>query len=112
MLTNSEILKIYLDNGLIEKCLMYQFGKLREPWKKQFSGDMMNDLCIIIQEYDNAKLNDAHNGNHMNAWLTRVIQNNLYSVSSRFYTTYIKFMARSNDLGEGPEDDGEDGNDG
>lgn len=97
-LSNAQILNIYLENGLIEKCLSFQFAKLKEPWKMQFSGDMLNDLIVIIAEYDNAKLNDVHKRKHMNAWLTRVLQNNLMSKSSKFYHQYLRFSLQTNDL--------------
>ena len=97
-LNNLDILKIYLDNGLIEKCLAFQFAKLKEPWKLQYSGDMLNDLIIIIAEYDNDKLNNVHKNNHMNAWLTRVLQNNLMSKSSKFYHQYLRFNLHSNEF--------------
>lgn len=97
-LSNADILNIYQENGLIEKCLSFQFSKLREPWKMQFSGDMLNDLIIIIAEYDNEKLNDIHRNKHMNAWLTRVLQNNLMSNSSKFYHQYLRFNLKTNDL--------------
>ena len=64
----------------------------------QFSGDMLNDLIVIIAEYDNAKLNDVHKRKHMNAWLTRVLQNNLMSKSSKFYHQYLRFSLQTNDL--------------
>lgn len=91
-LTNQEILSIYLNNNLIEDCVKYQFAKIHDPWKNQFSGDMFNDLIVIILEYDNDKLNNAHKNKHMNAWLTRVLQNNLMSDHSNFYLKYIKTM--------------------
>lgn len=104
-LKNSEILKLYLDNGLIERCLTFQFQKLREPWKMQYSGDMLNDLIIIIAEYDNDKLNNIHKNKHMNAWLTRVLQNNLMSKSSKFYHQYLRFNMHMNELNDVKGDD-------
>lgn len=106
-MTNDEILKFYLDNGLIETCLSFQFNKMKEPWKKQYSGDMLSDLCLVIANYDNEKLNNVHRNNHMNAWLTRVLQNQLYSNSSSFYRNYVKFNQQTEDLSgmEGMEDE-------
>lgn len=98
MLSNNEILQYYTENGLIEKCVKYQFGKMKEPGKIQYSGDMLSDLAIIISEYDNEKLNNVHNNNHFNAWLTRVIQNQIYSNHSAFYNTYLKFGNITGDL--------------
>lgn len=99
-LSNAQILNIYLENGLIEKCLTFQFQKLKEPWKMQYSGDMLDDLIIIIAEYPNDKLNNVHRNKHMNAWLTRVLQNNLMSKSSKFYHQYLRFNLQTNDLDE------------
>lgn len=98
-LTNWEIINIYLKNGLIEECAGYQFGKLaNEKWKMQYSGDMINDLIIVMAEYPNEKLNHIHRNKHMNAWLTRVLQNNLMSSSSKFYHQYLKFNLRTEDI--------------
>lgn len=99
-LSNGEILKIYIENGLIERCLSFQFAKLKEPWKMQYSGDMLDDLIVIIAEYPNDKLNNVHRNKHMNAWLTRVLQNNLMSKSSKFYHQYLRFNLQTNDLDE------------
>ena len=106
-MTNEEILKIYVDNGLIETCIKYQFGKMKESWKLQYSGDMYSDLCLTIANYDNEKLNNVHKNNHMNAWLTRVLQNQLYSKSSNFYHSYIRFNMNTDDLSGLEEEDDE-----
>lgn len=90
MLSNREIVDIYLQNGLIKKCIDMQFLKLRDMYKTQFRDDMMQDLVIILLEYDNAKMNNAHENNHMNALITRMLINNLWSNTSKFYRTYIK----------------------
>ena len=66
----------------------------------QYSGDMLDDLIIIIAEYPNDKLNNVHRNKHMNAWLTRVLQNNLMSKSSKFYHQYLRFNLQTNDLDE------------
>ena len=104
---NAEIIKTYVDNGLIERCVIYQFGKLKEKWKIQYSGDMMDDLVVWMANYPNDKLNDVHNKKHMNAWLTRVIQNNIMSSSSRFYNTYIKFNSKTEEINEVETEDDE-----
>lgn len=93
-MSNEEILDLYLSNGLIQKCLDMQFMKLNDKWRQQFKEDLYQDLIIVILEYDNDKLNDVHNNNHMNAWLTRIIQNQIYSNTSNFYHSYVKFPHR------------------
>lgn len=102
-MTNDEIIKYYVDNGLITKCVTQQFMRMcrnspGDTWKIQFEDDLINDLVIVLYEYDNEKLNDAHNKNHMNALLTRIILNNIYSKTSLFYRKYLKFQRSTDDL--------------
>lgn len=89
-MTNAEIVDIYIKNGLLWKCVVMQFLKLRDMYKTQFREDMYHDLIVILLEYDNAKLNNAHDNKHMNALVTRMLLNNIWSNTSRFHTTYIK----------------------
>ena len=88
-MTNLEILNEYmLDNGLLDKCLEMQFSKAGA--KKQYIEDLKNDLVVDILQTNNEKLNNVVQNKHVNAWLTRLIQNNLYSKSSWFWRRYIR----------------------
>lgn len=104
MLSNSEILEYYMndDNGgnLPKKCVDYQFLKLAktEPWKMQYKDDFYDDLIVYLLTYDNAKLNNAHENHHMNALITRIIQNQIYSSSSKFFCQYLRFPLKCDDL--------------
>lgn len=95
MLSNSEIVQIYLDNRLIKTCVECQFSKLKD---RQYEDDFFQDLVLILLEYDNDKLNNAHNNNHINALITRIIMNNIYSVTSKYYKNYIKFNSNSDEI--------------
>lgn len=98
MLSNSEIVQIYLDNRLIKTCIECQFSKLKD---RQYEDDFFQDLVLILLEYSNDKLNDAHNNNHMNALITRIIMNNIFSSTSRYYKDYIKFNNKSEAITKG-----------
>lgn len=95
MLSNSEIVQIYLDNRLIKTCVECQFSKLKD---RQYEDDFFQDLVLILLEYDNEKLNNAHKNNHINALITRIIMNNIYSVTSKYYKNYIKFSSNSDEI--------------
>lgn len=97
-MTAKEIVDIYIDNGLIEKCVDYQFGKVKETAVKQFKSDLFQDLIITLYEYDFNKLLDAHTNNHMNALISAVLIKNIWSGTSPFYTKYRKFMDKSDDI--------------
>lgn len=94
-MTNREIVDLYLENGLIQTCIDCQFSKISD---KQFKEDFFNDLILILLEMDNAKMNDAHENNHFNAFVTRIIINNIYSHTSRFYSTYKKFADKTTEI--------------
>lgn len=97
--TNNEILQDAIDTGLLDRCIECQFSKLED---RQFEQDFYQDLCLIILEYDNEKLNNAYR-KHFNAFLTRIIQNNIFSVNSHYYKDYIKYQNHKVDF-ELPED--------
>lgn len=93
--SNSEIFEECLD--LLKECMNYQFLKLcrLDPGKRQFKDDLFQDICVWILTYDNEKLNDAYRNKHVNALFTRIIQNQIYSASSKFYRQYIDFDRRT-----------------
>ena len=95
MYSNREIVDIYLNNRLIKTCVECQFSKLKD---RQYEDDFFQDLVLILLEYDNEKLNNAHKNNHINALITRIIMNNIYSVTSKYYKNYIKFNSNSDEI--------------
>lgn len=102
--SNQEIVNELLDNKLVDDCVFFQFRKLLsipgERWKQQYEQDFYQDLIVILLSYDNDKLNDAYRNKHMNALITRIIQNNIYSRSSKFYNNYLRFDLTTDDIDE------------
>lgn len=104
-MTNREILDIYLKDGTIRTCVECQFSKMdrmnkihKNELRWDYMEDFFNDMVVLILEYDNEKLNDVHNNNHFNAWLTRIIENNLFSTTSKFYRTYKRYDVKNADI--------------
>lgn len=95
-LSNKEI----VDNNinLIAECVSYQFAKCKDRGTKNLKADFLQDLILIMYEYDNEKLNDAYLNNHLNALITRIILNNIYSKTSPLYTLYKKFDERTDEI--------------
>lgn len=81
---------------LLETCNSHQCRKfnITEPEKS----DLLQDLYLWLFTYDIKKLWHAYSHNHLNALITRVLHNNLYSTTSPFYRTYKKFRSLSNDV--------------
>lgn len=105
MLSAKEIVDIYIANGLIQECVDYQFRKIKDKGIRQFKDDFFQDLILILYEYDVDKLTDAHSNKHMNALISRIIINNLWSSTSPFYTQYRKFMDKGDDITPEMEDE-------
>ena len=93
--SNLAILEENLD--LLKECIEFQFKKLcfLDPGKRQFKEDLLQDVAVWILTYDNEKLNDAYRNKHVNALFTRIIQNQIYSNSSKFYRQYIDYDKRA-----------------
>lgn len=91
MKTNREIVDKYLENGLIRTCVDCQFRRMGEKWKDQYKEDFFQDVILILMTYPQDKLNDVESRGWMNGWLTRVILNQIYSKTSKFYGQYLKY---------------------
>lgn len=98
MPANKDIIDPYIENGLIQRCVDYQFAKVKDKTIRQFKDDFINDLIVYLYDYDREKVEDAHNNNHMNALITTIIVNNIWSNTSPFYAKYRKFMDKSDDI--------------
>ena len=94
-MSNREIVDIYLNNGLIQTCVDCQFSKIQD---KEYKEDFFQDLILILLTYDNDKMMDAHQNNHMNALITRIIINNIWSETSRYYADYYKFKNKTREF--------------
>lgn len=102
MLSNKEIVDKYLN--LIRECVDYQFAKVKSDVIKNLKDDFYQDLIVTLYEYDNEKLNDVYENKHINALVTRIILNNIYSSTSQLFTTYRKFLSKTGEITQTIED--------
>lgn len=110
LLTNKEIVDSHL--SLIRTCVSHQFRKAgKEDWDNR--EDFFQDLIIILYTYDNAKLNDALSKGEgmLNALITKIIINNLWSKTSKYYREYKQFRDKTDDIYLKIEEEDGDGDD-
>lgn len=93
MLSNPEIVERI--QPLIDTCISYQTQKFKEF---RYIDDLRQDINLILLEYDNTKMNSMYEENHLNAFITRILVNQLFSKTSPYYRTYKKFLALSDEL--------------
>lgn len=95
-MNRQEIIDNILDSGLLVTCVDYQLKK--QPQHYQNRADIIQDAWMWLLSYDIEKLTDAYLNNHLNALLTRYIQNQIFSKTSDYYRKYVKLNTLSEDL--------------
>lgn len=95
-MNRQEIIDNILDSRILTTCVDYQLK--RQPQHYQYRDDILEDAWVWLLTYDEAKLIDAAEGNHINALITRYLQNQLFSKTSEYYRKYIKLNSLSEEL--------------
>lgn len=87
-MTNSEIVSKLSEDKVIETIAT----NIRVD--KSLRDDFIQEINMILLEYDNVKLNDIYEKNQLNFFVTRICINNWHSTTSPFYTKYRKEEAK------------------
>ena len=82
--------------ALIRTCCRFQVNKYSIPL--DLHNDVLQLVCLVILEYDNAKLNKIVEENHLNAFVTGILTRQLYSRNSPFYREFRKFQNITNSI--------------
>ncbi len=64
----------------------------------KYRDDLIQEVILIILEYDKEKIEQLYASNQMNFFLVRVIKSQYNSITSPFYKQYRKFSALSDEL--------------
>lgn len=82
-MTDRNVIVAYISGtGLADRCLVYQTRHLKDPFLKE---EIRSELWLWLLTYDIDKLSNAYEENHLNALITRYLQNQLFSKNSEFY---------------------------
>lgn len=65
--------------------------------KNTLSGDLVQEVYIILMEYNQDKLKELLETNSINYFITRICINQYYSKTSPFYKMYRKFSQNCED---------------
>lgn len=103
-MTNREIVNDHLD--LIKRCVECQFKGKPDMQNME---DFYHDLILYL--YDYPKLMNAYENGHLNALITKIVIQNLYSKTSVYDKVYRRFGRISDDIDEWQEEmEGEEKN--
>lgn len=95
-MSKQEIINEIYNSKLLITCVDYQLKK--QPQHYQFRDDIISDAWLWLLTYDEDKLRDAYDNKHLNALITRYLQNQLFSTTSEYYRKYIKFNTITENL--------------
>ena len=95
-MTRQEIIDEIYKSKLLTTCVDYQLKK--QPQHYQYRDDIINDAWYWLLTYNEDKLKDAYMGNHINALITRYLQNQIFSKTSEYYRKYLKLKELSEEL--------------
>lgn len=85
MTDRNEIIAHISGTGLADRCLVYQTRWEKDPFLKE---EIAQELWLWLLTYDIEKLSDAYENKHLNALITRFLQNQLFSKNSEFFYRY------------------------
>lgn len=79
----------------------------------KYMDDLVQEIYVILLEYDQDKLQEIYDKGQLNFWLTRIIKNQYCSTTSPFYKKYRKYyeLIDGNSDGYGMYDNVEDDRD-
>ena len=95
-MTKVEIIDELSRSNTVEKIIY----KLLPCSKYQFDcpEDLIHDIYLLLLEKDDTLIVDLHNKGELGYYLLKIARNQLLSVNSKYYYTYIKLKANSDDL--------------
>ena len=96
MTSREEIVDYALKSRLLRTCVECQIAKSKG--NAEFLNDLEQDMWLWMMTYDLEKLQDAYENNHLNALISKVLINQIYSNTSPFYKTYKKFACNSDEI--------------
>lgn len=89
--------KLLTENyDLIVRCVECQLAK--QPMDLGNKDDLIQDIALWFLTYDEKKLQNAIDNNHLNALITSVVVKQIFSKNSPYYKHYKKFAERSDEI--------------
>ena len=95
-MTKWEIVDELSRSNTVEKIIY----KLLPASKNRFDcpDDLVQDIYVLLLEKDDDLIIDLYNKGELGFYLLKVARNQLLSVNSKYYYTYIKLGAQSDEL--------------
>lgn len=95
-MTKYEVIDIIAREHLVEKIVYKLLPCSKNPF--DYPEDLIQDIYLILLNSDENLIVSLYNKGELGFYLLKVARNQLLSVNSKYYYTYIKLGANSDDL--------------
>lgn len=95
-MTKYEVIDIIAREHLVERIVNKLLSSSKNPF--DCPEDLIQDIYLILLNSDENLIVTLYNKGELGFYLLKVVRNQLLSVNSKYYYTYIKFRANSDDI--------------
>ena len=95
-MTKYEVVDIISREHLVERIVTKLLSSSKNPF--DCPEDLIQDIYLLLLQKDDDLIVNLYNKEEIAYYLLRVVRNQLLSKNSKYYYTYIKFGAHSDDL--------------
>ena len=95
-MTKSDVLDIIAREHLVERVVNKLLSSSRNPF--DCPDDLVQEIYLLLLQKDDNLIIDLYNKGELGFYLLKIARNQLLSVNSKYYYTYIKFRAISDDI--------------
>ena len=97
-MTKYEVIDIIAREHLVERIVNKLLSSSKNPF--DCPEDLIQDIYLLLLQKDDDLIVNLYNKDEIGFYLLKVARNQLLSVNSKYYYTYIKLGANSDDISE------------
>lgn len=98
-MTKYEVVDIIAKEHLVDRIVTKLLSSSKNPF--DCPEDLIQDVYLLLLQKDDNFIVNLYNKGELGFYLLKVIRNQMISQNSPYYTQYIKFLSRSDELEKG-----------
>ena len=95
-MTKYEVIDIIAKEHIVERIVNKLLSSSKNPF--DCPEDLVQDIYLLLLQKDDDLIVNLYNKGEIGFYLLKVARNQLLSVNSKYYYTYIKLGAQSDDI--------------
>lgn len=97
-MTKYEVIDIIAKEHIVERIVNKLLSSSKNPF--DCPEDLIQDVYLLLIEKSDKLIVDLYERGELGYYILKVVRNQLLSVNSKYYYTYIKLGANSDDISE------------